>query len=385
MVALATVLASATIWVQLLRRSDDLMIAPQATARAVLAELHDGVALVEFGGKIQSANPRLAAIMGCGPADLVGRSLSDLVDTPLELLQRGLEEREVRLNVAPGTRIPVSLSSACVQNRKGGTSWIVVVFRDLRNVDALRRQLLTSGRLAAVGELAAGIAHEVNNPVAFIRSDLNFLRSRLAEIEAEFSKTFEEGSGARFFSGGEARIDAALAGIARVAEVVADVREFVYVGSGGSASGDPTAIINSAIRLARLERREDVALKIVDVGGLPHVASGQDFKQVVLALLRVMTVGSKMGASVTVQLVADESVLRVDLNTDLLENPASEQIERFRRAEESLLEASAVDLGLAMAIELADQLGGDVSVDAPTEGSLHIGLAWPFEKDEVSE
>jgi PAS domain S-box-containing protein len=381
--ALATVVASATVWVHLLHRSDDLGIAPQATARAVLAKLHDGVALVERGGTICTSNPRLAELVGTTPESLVGRPLSDIVDLPLEILRDGLEEREIRLDSTAGVRVPVSLSSSCVRDRRGDTHWFVVVFRDLRSVDALRRRLMTSGRLAAVGELAAGIAHEVNNPVTFIRSDLNFLRSRLTEIEAQFAKSDPYRQEASLFAGGESSIDAALDGIARVAEVVSDVREFAHVGAEGFAPGDPRAIVASAVRLARLERREAVELEIGQLGSFARVVAGQDFKQVILALLRVMTVNSESGACVRVEAKEDASLLRVVLWTNRVDASSSDQVERFRRAGENMLDASADDLGLAIAIELADQLGGSVTIEAPTPRSLRLRLAWPLDREEV--
>ena len=60
--------------------------------------------------------------------------------------------------------------------------------RDLREVVTLRTRLLTSARLAAVGELAAGIAHEINNPLAYINANLRALRDQwltLAEASDE--------------------------------------------------------------------------------------------------------------------------------------------------------------------------------------------------------
>jgi PAS domain S-box-containing protein len=381
--ALITVLASATLWIQLLHRSDDLTIAPQATARAVLAELHDGVALVGPDGRILTANPALAAIVGHSREALIGRPLSDLVDIPFESIREGLDEREMRLATASSAPLPISLSASCVRNRRGATSWLVVVFRDLRSVDALRRRLMASGRLAALGELAAGIAHEVNNPITFIRSDLNFLRGRLPEIEAQFTKASDDG--ADLFVGSEARIGAALEGIERVAQVVDDVREFAYIGADGSTAGDPAAIIASAVRLARLERREDVTLRISDTEMFMPVVAGQDFKQVILALLRVMTMNSKSGAELAIDVIVDREFLRVGLRTNRFARSSEDQIERFEQAGRDVLESSGSDLGLAMAIQLVHQLGGAVDIEVVAPEGLGIVLSWPFDRVEDGE
>jgi C4-dicarboxylate-specific signal transduction histidine kinase len=263
---------------------------------------------------------------------------------------------------------------------------LVVVFRDLRSVEALRRRLMASGRLAALGELAAGIAHEVNNPIAFIRSDLNFLRSRLAEIEVQFTKAFDVTAEVDHLLGSECRIEAALAGIERVAQVVDDVREFAYIGGDGSTAGDPGAIIDSAVRLARLERGEDVTMNVSDTETFVPVASGQDFKQVILALLRVMSMNSKSGATVEITAVAIEGVLRVDLRTDSFVRSSPAQVLRFDHAgKDVVLEPSEDDLGLAMAIELVSHSGGAVDVELTKPHGLGIVLSWPFDPVEVGE
>jgi hypothetical protein len=128
-----------------------------------------------------------------------------------------------------------------------------------------------------------------------------------------------------------------------------------------------------------------VTFDISNAESFMPIAAGQDFKQVILALLRVMTTNSKSGAAVRVGVVADGPVLRVDLRTDEFVRSSQDQIDRFERAGKNVLEASADDLGLAIAIELVDQLGGVVDVEAPRPSSLRIALSWPFEQAEVDE
>jgi hypothetical protein len=323
----------------------------------------------------------LASMTGRSVMSLAGLPISRLVDVPLDSIRLGLEDREYRLATVSGERLPVSLSSSCIRNRIGDTNWFVVVLRDLRNVDALRRRLLTSGRLAAVGELAAGIAHEVNNPVAFIRSDLNFLRSRLNEIESEIAKDSEALADFELFEDGTSRIERAIGGIERIAQVVGDVRGFAHVGTEGSTAGDACAILESSVRLARLERHEEVVLSLETREISKPVAAGQDLKQVMLALLRILTVNSRVGQDVRILPVADDHLLRIEMCAETMDNQAAKEVLRFKMACEDVLEASPDNLGLAMAVELVDQLGGAVNVAAPTPLSLRIDLSWPFEQE----
>ena len=378
--ALAAALAAIAVWLHRLHQNDDLALTPQGTARAVLADLHEGVAFVSGDGVILSANDRLAELAQRA-SDLVGASLTDLVEAPIDLVRGGLRDREFRMRCGRSENVdepvPVSISSSLVREDGGRIGWIIVVFRDLRGVDALRRRLLTSGRLAAIGELAAGIAHEVNNPAAFIRSDLNFLRSRLAEIHESLAKD-RGATEAPIFREGPDRIARAIDGIERIVEVVGDVKGFAHLGGAEGSDLHPSAIVESAVRLARLERREEVALHVARFNGLRNVSSGQDLKQVLLAMIRLMTISSRVGGAVEIGLEEAEDGLHLSLCADDLAQRAESQVHRFEMAREDVLEASAADLALAIAIELIEQLGGSLSVDARSEFALSIDLVWPL-------
>jgi C4-dicarboxylate-specific signal transduction histidine kinase len=251
-----------------------------------------------------------------------------------------------------------------------------VVVRDLRGVDALRRRLVTSGRLAAIGELAAGIAHEVNNPAAFIRSDLNFLRDRLQEIHEALAKDDPKRQD-EIFQKGFNRIDHAVEGVERIVEVVGDVRGFAHLGGEEGSESHPATIVEGAVRLARLERREEVGLHVAGAEGLQTVRAGQDLKQVLLALIRIMTISSRVGGSVEIRLKDEADGLGISLISDDLMQRAESQIHRFEMAREDVLAASTTDLGLAIAIELIDELGGALRVEAQSEFALSIDLLWP--------
>ena len=73
-------------------------------------------------------------------------------------------------------RVPVVISAAPLRDRAGHAIGLILVVRDMREMTELRRQVVSSARMAAVGQLAAGIAHEIANPLTFIRANLGVLR-----------------------------------------------------------------------------------------------------------------------------------------------------------------------------------------------------------------
>jgi PAS domain S-box-containing protein len=366
-------------WLRILHFGDNLAVTPQGMARTMLEELHDGVALVQLDGTILSSNIRLTEMTGLDRARLTGRSLSSLVDVSIEALREGLEETESVLRTVDGHSVPVSLSSSVAVGRDGLVTGVVVTLRDLREVDALRRRLVTSGRLAAFGELAAGIAHEVNNPIAYIRSDLNLLSRRLTELHEPLDPSSESGAETGVLDRAANRIEQALAGIERVAEVVGDVRDFAHVGGAGQGGSDPRALVEGAMRLAALQRGDDVELRHSSRELCEPIDSGQELKQVLLALLRVLVEGVEKGGVVEADLESEAGELKIHFVAAPLVEPARVILGRFERLGEEERFGPQVGFELSIATELIEQLGGELSVSANESDAIEMVLVLPLE------
>lgn len=370
-------------WLRILYVADGLAVTPEGMARSMLEKLHDGVALVELDGTILSSNIRLTEMSGRASSDLRGRSLSTLVDASVEFLRGGLEESESLLHTVFGTSVPVSLSSSIVYARNGDPTGVVVTLRDLREVDVLRRRLVTSGRLAAFGELAAGIAHEVNNPIAFIRSDLNLLTRRLKEVRARLGREAELGAGTVVATRAAERIEQALLGIERVAEVVGDVREFSHVGGVGQGGSDPKALVEGAMRLAALQRGADVELRHSEHEFCERIESGQEIKQVLLALLRVLVEGVEKGGSVEAHLENREKGLRITLFATPFVDPVDEMLSRFEGLADEDRFDPQVGFEMSIATELVEQLGGVFAIAVRGADGIEIILDLPLESGSL--
>lgn len=381
--AVAVASASAVMWLRVLHASDDLAVTPEGMARSMLDELHDGVALVQLDGTILASNRRFTEMTGRRGSELLGTSLASRVETSIAEICAGLEDRESILQRIDGGSLPVSLSSSIARDRDGDAIGAVVVFRDRREIDALRRRLLTSGRLAAIGELAAGIAHEVNNPIAFIRSDFNLLSQRLEEIREHAAKASALKNEMAIFERVGRRIEVALEGIERVAEVVGDVRGFAHVGGARQGRSDPAVLVEGAMRLARLQRGDDVELRVADSDCSEFIESGQELKQVLLALILILVEGLEKGGTVEAALESSGDRLWITLAAERLLEDASSMIRHFEMMAAGGLEASHSELGLVIASELIDQMDGSFSFVETGPDALSITLSLPLDAGAV--
>ena len=131
---------------------------------------------------------------------------------------------------------------------------------------------MLADRMASVGTLAAGVAHEINNPLAFILANVEFA---LAELRGRGGRATEV-----LRALGEAR-DGGL----RVREIVRDLKAFSRAGRGGQRAVDLRRVLQSALGLAQNEIRHRARLE-VDVGDIPPVMGSEHrLGQVFLNLL----------------------------------------------------------------------------------------------------
>ena len=268
-----------------MRRFGYSLIAPGSFAGQILQAMPEGVALASPDGRIRLANRSLAALLGTPLGELleqpVGRFLQGLDLSPA----REPRELECEIETRSAGRLPVALSIAPLRDKQDELIGLVLVVRDLREVASLRSRLLTSARLAAVGELAAGIAHEINNPLAYIGTNLRSLReqwSRLADAKRNGAEPIEW---ADLFDEGVEMLDESLEGVERAAAIVRDVRAFSHGGSGERERLDPNQLLERALRVAEPQLRHRVSVERHYAMLPPVEGARRELEQVFLNLI----------------------------------------------------------------------------------------------------
>lgn len=117
-----------------------------------------------------------------------GRLVQDVL--PGEVLHRinqlglgkDLVDKEFSCTMADGRTVPLELSAAVLRDQESGISGIICLFKDLTEEKALKHEVERSHRLASVGKLAAGVAHEVRNPLSSIKGFATYFKERYKNI-----------------------------------------------------------------------------------------------------------------------------------------------------------------------------------------------------------
>jgi PAS domain S-box-containing protein len=277
--------------------------------------------LIELGpdGYIRRWNRSATTILGWDEKVVRGQPLSSC---GIDWLTPGMQEKvaaclqspaenalgEARFKKDGETRF-LGLNAVRLKDKAGDSVGTLVVGADITKRTILEGQLRQAQKLEAIGQLAAGIAHEINTPTQYVGDNTNFLKeswpaiaglARAAQhVQQEFQKgdlpaeamdhlsaCIQEADLDYLLDEIPRAIDQAIEGMQRVAKIVHAMKEFSHPGSEGKSSLDINRAIETTIAVARNEWKYVCEVETHLDRDLPLVAGhGPEFNQVILNLL----------------------------------------------------------------------------------------------------
>jgi two-component system sensor histidine kinase PilS (NtrC family) len=149
----------------------------------IVRSLSSGLLSTDLMGRIRTINPTGAEMLGRTPEGVLGTALSSVLDidlTPMlgnmNAAGNSVSRAEGRARRADGSQFPVGYSINPLSNIDGAPIGALVLFQDLSEIARLRDVAARQDRLAVLGRLSAGLAHEIRNPLGSISGSVQLVR-----------------------------------------------------------------------------------------------------------------------------------------------------------------------------------------------------------------
>ncbi|MCG6207434.1 ATP-binding protein [Rhodopseudomonas sp. HC1] len=292
----------------------------QAFISSVIESVSDILIVCDRNGVVLQVNPAAVRLLG-SPADLLlARSLADLVD-PLdrarieELLRAPSAAEtvalEVRFVTATGLSDLYAINGATRSDPAGARVGTVLTGRPIgelrRAYEALhtahselqraQRQLVEQEKMASLGRLVAGVAHELNNPISFIYGNIHTLeryRERMSaylaaihhgEDPAEVERLRRELKIDALLADYASLIEGTLEGAMRVSDVVKNLRRLSFPKSGETLRVDVDRVVRTAARWAARAKPGHVELDFDIAADVAVIGNEGQFHQIIVNLV----------------------------------------------------------------------------------------------------
>jgi two-component system, NtrC family, sensor kinase len=253
---------------------------------------------------------------------------------------------------------------------EGQPAWVSIV-RDITERKHLREKLQTADRMAAIGSLSAGVAHEINNPLSFMLSNVRFVRDELRALAEEVDSATRE----RLKEVQEA-LEETQSGGDRVSEIVRDLRTFSRGDEGKREPVNVHTVLDLCSNIARSQLKHRARL-VKEYGELPPIHAsesrlGQLFLNLIINAAQAIPEGGD-AKSHEVRLTTwregqDQVVVEVkDTGVGIPPENLHRLFDPFFTTKPA---GVGTGLGLSISRTIVTALGGHISVDStPGKGS----------------
>jgi PAS domain S-box-containing protein len=326
----------------------------EANFRTLIENSPDAI-LVDQEGLIVYANRALATVVDVPVDELRGRGSLSLVAPEDRERARATREHpvsplvHVNFTRADGGRVLVE--ARAMQITFDGAPCNVIVARDVTETTQMREKLALAERMAALGTLAAGTGHEINNPLAFVLSNLDYA---LPQVEGDLADALRD----------------AHDGAMRIRQIVRDLLTFCGR-PASTAATDLRGAVDFAARMAQNEIRHRAQLE-VEVPAVRVEAQESSLGQVILNLLinaaQAIPEGNAQAnrIRITARCEPDEVVVEVS------DTGRGMDADTMRRAFDPFFTTKKVGqgtgLGLSICHRLVTDMGGQIVIESQLGG-----------------
>jgi two-component system NtrC family sensor kinase len=354
----------------------------------------DMVMLIDSEGKIKRYNKAVQEFSGCSYQNILGRYWTEFLDEcglkAVELYSPGLElyhepsKRWFVFNSYPFTERGASeiagivISILDITGQKRTEAELAGAYRELKDTHG---QLLQNEKMASIGQLAAGVAHEINNPIGFVSSNLGTLDKYITRMVAFISlqqeklaalstpelltELAEKGKTLKLdyiVADAKQLIRESLEGTERVRKIVQDLKTFSRVDEADHKFADINACLESTINIVWNEIKYKATLN-KELGEIPQTKCyPQQLNQVFINLLVNAAHAIEKQGEITVRTWHEAGFINISVSDTGCGIPVAHLTKIFEPFFTTKEVGKGTGLGLSISYDIVKKHGGEIQV-----------------------
>jgi PAS domain S-box-containing protein len=346
--------------------------------RKIFESVTDGISVIDRNGVITEANQRTVGLHGFSSKDeLLGKNALDLVAPGdhekiardmRKALKKGLiRDVECTLLRADGSDFPGELSTSVLKDASGNPVGYVTISRDITERKQMQERLLTSERLATLGQFSGSISHELRNPLGVVDSSVYYLKTKLKDADEKVQE----------------HLDRIKSSVASATAIIESLLNLTRMKEPRRQNLDLIAVTADAINTFRVPATVNVARNFPD----REVLVNADREQLLIAFENIVknaveAMDGEGTLTVTIQ-ITDDGRAEVSF-ADTGAGIAAEDIEKVFQPLFST-KANGIGFGLSLTKMVIDKHGGTIEAKSELGRGATIIIQLPLYEGEHKE
>jgi two-component system sensor histidine kinase HydH len=327
-----------------------------------------GLLALDHQGKIAAFNRGAETILQLSAPQVIGQAADRVIPSGLlaeinhSKNQADVIEKEIECKIADGKMVPLEIGASSLKDENDVFLGNVLLFKDLTEVRTLRREVARSQRLASVGRLAAGVAHEIRNPLSSIKGFATYFKQRYPDRPED-----------------QQTADIMIQEVDRLNRVVGQLLEFAKPVPVKPKPVSLQALLDDSIKLIRDRAAEkNISIQTQNNTRMDEVRIDPDrINQVLLNLYLNAIDSMESGGELKVEISYDGQhrnvVIQVsDTGRGISRENLSKIFEPYFTTK-----STGTGLGLAIAHNIIEAMGGKITVVSDNEVGTTFTVALP--------
>ncbi|KUG24011.1 hypothetical protein ASZ90_006194 [hydrocarbon metagenome] len=335
-------------------------------SEALVKNMPIGLIALDNQDKIIACNEKAQVMLGMASRNTSGKQDMKLLPDPLKKMlvdipsSNGFLERDVKLSFADGKeRIWEAVAAGLID--EGSPTGKILLIRDITDIRQMENEITKSRHLSSIGSLAAGVAHEIRNPLSSIKGFAVYFKEKLSGNEED-----------------EQTVDVMIAETERLNRVISQLIEFAKPLELNKETVQFVELVRHAIKLIDVEAKKNKINIEVDITvDLPAVEVDSDkIKQVLLNIFLNALEAMKDGGNLRIEVKRETDNLTVTISDTGM---GIEKTDLPRIYDPYFTSKPAgTGLGLAIVQKIMEAHGGRINVESVTGKGTKVILCFPL-------